>query len=59
MIAKTLKNMKVDENCNLFSPSDYQTLQSTRTRIKRQIEYQDWNWQIKLGQGKVTVKRTS
>lgn len=62
MYTKTLKKMKVGEECNIFSPEDYSSLHSARTMLrkdKKQPQYSDWNWQIKLGKGKVTVTRTS
>lgn len=57
MITKTLKQMKVGQECFIFSPSDYNSLHATRAVIRRKEP--ELNWEIKLGKGKVIVKRTS
>lgn len=59
MYTKTLKEAIIGKEINTFSPSDYNSLMAARTTLKRKQEFSDWNWQIKLGGGKVTVKRTS
>lgn len=57
MYTKSLKQMKVGEENFKFSPVDYDKLHATRTKIKRDPNYSDYEWSIKLGGGKVVVRR--
>ena len=59
MYTKALKEAVIGKENNTFSPSDYNSLHAARTVLKRKPEFADWNWTIKLGGGKVVLKRTS
>lgn len=57
MSIKKLTSMKVNEIDTGYTPVDYDNLHSYRTKIRR--KHPEMNWQIKLGNGLLTVKRTS
>lgn len=57
MSIKKLTSMRVNEIDTGYTPVDYDNLHSYRTKIRR--KHPEMNWQIKLGNGLLTVKRTS
>lgn len=54
---KKMTSMEVNQEDTEYTPADYDNLHSYRSKIRRR--HPEMNFQIKLGQGKCTVKRTS